>query len=182
MEHRHLVWCRQRSTAFCCDRAPLSIVARAIGHFHTTKAGMARGAAMTTTARRGNSVQTIGTTSPHHDLRPEGRRHLRCRVQDVHWQNARYPDPAQRGARRPALPRVDAVRVVRAGGVHLAMASRPKQPVVICPRCRRRMVTKEYRPMGPKARKAIKFTDSLVEVAYVCENCGAEIKRTIRES
>jgi thymidine kinase len=44
------------------------------------------------------------------------------------------------------------------------------------------MVTKEYRPMGPKARKAIKFTDSLVEVAYVCENCGAEIKRTIRES
>lgn len=46
------------------------------------------------------------------------------------------------------------------------MALRPKQPVVICPRCRRRMVTKEYRPLGPKARKAIKFTDSLIEVAY----------------
>jgi DNA-directed RNA polymerase subunit RPC12/RpoP len=60
------------------------------------------------------------------------------------------------------------------------MALRPKQPVVICPRCRRRMVTKEYRP-GPKASKAIKFTDSLVEVAYVCESCGTEIKRTIRE-
>jgi hypothetical protein len=29
--------------------------------------------------------------------------------------------------------------------------------------------------------KAIRFTDSLVEVAYVCENCGTEIKRTIRE-
>jgi DNA-directed RNA polymerase subunit RPC12/RpoP len=62
------------------------------------------------------------------------------------------------------------------------MALRPKQPVVICPRCRRRMVTKEYRPRGPKARKDIKFTDSLVEVAYVCENCGTEIKRTIRET
>jgi hypothetical protein len=42
------------------------------------------------------------------------------------------------------------------------------------------MVTKEYRP-GPKASKAIKFTDSLVEVAYVCESCGTEIKRTMRE-
>jgi RNA polymerase-binding transcription factor DksA len=30
---------------------------------------------------------------------------------------------------------------------------------------------------GPKARKAIKFSDSLVEVAYVCESCGTEIKR-----
>jgi hypothetical protein len=56
-----------------------------------------------------------------------------------------------------------------------------KQPVVICPRGRRRMVTKEYRPLGPKASKAIKFTDWLVEVAYVCESCGTEIKRTIRE-
>ena len=40
---------------------------------------------------------------------------------------------------------------------------------------------KEYNPMGPKQRKAIKFTDRLVEVAYVCESCGTEIKRTIRE-
>ncbi len=45
----------------------------------------------------------------------------------------------------------------------------------------RRMATKEYNPMGPKQRKAIKFTDRLVEVAYVCESCGTEIKRTIRE-
>jgi hypothetical protein len=42
------------------------------------------------------------------------------------------------------------------------MGPRPKQPVVICPRCRRRMATKEYTPMEPKARKAIKFTDSLL--------------------
>ena len=34
---------------------------------------------------------------------------------------------------------------------------------------------------GPGQRKAIRFTDSLVEVAYVCESCGTEIKRTIRE-
>ena len=61
------------------------------------------------------------------------------------------------------------------------MGPRPKQPVVICPRCRRRMATKEYKPMEPKARKAIKFTDSLVEVVYICESCGTEIKRTIRE-
>jgi hypothetical protein len=43
------------------------------------------------------------------------------------------------------------------------------------------MATKEHKPMGPKQRKAIRFTDSLVEVAYVCESCGTEIKRTIRE-
>jgi thymidine kinase len=43
------------------------------------------------------------------------------------------------------------------------------------------MATKEYKPMEPKARKAIKFTDSLVEVVYICESCGTEIKRTIRE-
>src|SRR6266478_6238838 len=30
------------------------------------------------------------------------------------------------------------------------MGPRPKQPVVICPRCRRRMATKEYKPMEPK--------------------------------
>ena len=62
-----------------------------------------------------------------------------------------------------------------------AMGPRAKQPVVICPRCRRRMATKEHKPVGPKQRKAIKFSDGLVEVAYVCESCGTEIKRTIRE-
>jgi DNA-directed RNA polymerase subunit RPC12/RpoP len=62
-----------------------------------------------------------------------------------------------------------------------AMGPRTKQPVVICPRCRRRMATKEHKPVGPKQRKAIKFSDGLVEVAYVCESCGTEIKRTIRE-
>ena len=36
-------------------------------------------------------------------------------------------------------------------------------------------------PDGTEARKAIKFSDTLVEVAYVCESCGTEIKRTIRE-
>ena len=61
------------------------------------------------------------------------------------------------------------------------MVPRQKQPVVICPRCRRRMATKEHRPTGPKAREAIKFSDSLVEVAYVCDSCGTEIKRTLRE-
>ena len=61
------------------------------------------------------------------------------------------------------------------------MGPRPKQPVVICSRCRRRMATKEYKSMEPKARKAIKFTDSPVEVVYICESCGTEIKRTIRE-
>jgi hypothetical protein len=34
---------------------------------------------------------------------------------------------------------------------------------------------------GPMARKPVKFTDSLVEVIYICESCGTEIKRTIRE-
>ena len=43
------------------------------------------------------------------------------------------------------------------------------------------MATKDYSPTEPKARKAVKFSDSLVEVAYVCESCGTEIKRTIRE-
>jgi hypothetical protein len=43
------------------------------------------------------------------------------------------------------------------------------------------MATKEHKPMGPGQRKAIRVTDSLVEVAYVCESCGTEIKRTIRD-
>ena len=43
------------------------------------------------------------------------------------------------------------------------------------------MTTKEYKPMERKARKAIKFTDSLVEIVYICESCGTEIKQTIRE-
>jgi hypothetical protein len=43
------------------------------------------------------------------------------------------------------------------------------------------MAKNEHKPMGPKQRKAIRFTDSLVEVAYVCESRGTEIKRTIRE-
>jgi hypothetical protein len=43
------------------------------------------------------------------------------------------------------------------------------------------VATKEHKPVGPKQRKTIKFTDSLFEVAYVCESCGTEIKRTIRE-
>jgi hypothetical protein len=34
----------------------------------------------------------------------------------------------------------------------------------------RRMTTKEHKPVGPKQRKAIKFSDSLVEVAYVCDS------------
>jgi hypothetical protein len=43
------------------------------------------------------------------------------------------------------------------------------------------MATKEHKPVGPRHRKEIKFSDSLVEVAYVSESCGTEIKRTIRE-
>jgi hypothetical protein len=43
------------------------------------------------------------------------------------------------------------------------------------------MATKEIKPVGPLARKPVKFTDSLVEVIYICESCGTEIKRTIRE-
>jgi hypothetical protein len=44
------------------------------------------------------------------------------------------------------------------------------------------MATKEHKPMGPEQHKAIRFTDSLVEVAYVCESCGTEIndKREVR--
>jgi len=51
---------------------------------------------------------------PHHDLRPEGRRHLRRRVHD---QRGRHPvdlDPENRGARDPAFPRADAIRTFRA--------------------------------------------------------------------
>ena len=32
-----------------------------------------------------------------------------------------------------------------------------------------------------KQRKAIKLGEDLFAVAYVCESCGTEIKRTIRE-
>jgi hypothetical protein len=39
------------------------------------------------------------------------------------------------------------------------------------------MATKEYSPTEPKARKAIKFSDSLVEVAYVCASTRLKIPR-----
>ena len=32
------------------------------------------------------------------------------------------------------------------------------------------MATKEIKPVGPMARKPVKFTDSLVEVIYMSEN------------
>jgi DNA-directed RNA polymerase subunit RPC12/RpoP len=58
------------------------------------------------------------------------------------------------------------------------MVPRQKQPVVICPRCRRRMATKEHRPTGPEEEKRLLLE---LEVAYVCDSCGTEIKRTLRE-
>jgi hypothetical protein len=52
---------------------------------------------------------------PHHDLRPEGRRLLRGRIQDCRRRRAFDLDPTDRGTRHPTLPRADAVRLVRAG-------------------------------------------------------------------
>jgi hypothetical protein len=53
------------------------------------------------------------------------------------------------------------------------MGKIPKYPVAMCPCCKRRMV--------PKGRKPVLLTDRLVEVAYMCESCGTETKRSLRE-
>jgi thymidine kinase len=36
--------------------------------------------------------------------------------------------------------------------------------------------------MAPKGRKPLLLTDRLVEVTYICERCGTETKRSIRDS
>jgi len=51
---------------------------------------------------------------PHHDLRPERRRHIRGRVQDRQGRVARDLGAEDRGGRDRALPGADAVRSVRA--------------------------------------------------------------------
>jgi hypothetical protein len=38
------------------------------------------------------------------------------------------------------------------------------------------MATKEHKPVGPKQRKVIKFSDSLVEVAMSARAAAMEIK------
>lgn len=53
------------------------------------------------------------------------------------------------------------------------MGSYPREPAVKCPGCQRRM--------APMDRKPILFTDCLVDVTYVCEWCGTQTKRAVRE-
>ena len=53
------------------------------------------------------------------------------------------------------------------------MGKMPKYPVAMCLRCKRRMVL--------KGRKSVPHTDRLMELTYICEGCGTETKRSIRE-
>src|SRR5262249_31202052 len=53
---------------------------------------------------------------PDHDLRPERRRDLRCRIQDGRGRGARNLDPENRGGRDRALPGAYALWAVCAGG------------------------------------------------------------------
>jgi DNA-directed RNA polymerase subunit RPC12/RpoP len=55
------------------------------------------------------------------------------------------------------------------------MALRQKEPVVMCPRCRVRMTRRARPPLK------LKLSDGLVDVSYICERCGTETKRSIRE-
>jgi len=48
-----------------------------------------------------------------------------------------------------------------------------RAPDADCPRCQRRM--------APMDRKPIASTDCLVDVTYVCDWCGMEAKRAVRE-
>jgi len=53
------------------------------------------------------------------------------------------------------------------------MASYPTEPAATCAACQRRM--------APVDRKPILFTDGLVDVTYMCDWCGTETKRAVRE-
>lgn len=53
------------------------------------------------------------------------------------------------------------------------MASYPTVPAATCAGCQRRMAAVD--------RKPILFTDGLVDVTYMCEWCGTETKRAVRE-
>ena len=53
------------------------------------------------------------------------------------------------------------------------MGSYPTEPAATCPGCQRRMAATD--------RKPILFTDCLVDVTYMCEWCGTETKRAVRE-
>jgi hypothetical protein len=53
------------------------------------------------------------------------------------------------------------------------MGSYPTEPAATCPGCQRRMAATD--------RKPILFTDCLVDVTYMCEWCGTQTKRAVRE-
>ena len=53
------------------------------------------------------------------------------------------------------------------------MARLSREPDAECPGCQRRM--------APTDRKPIVSTDCLVDVTYICEWCGMEAKRAVRE-
>jgi hypothetical protein len=56
---------------------------------------------------------------------------------------------------------------------HYDMIYRSREPGAECPACRH--------PMAPMDRNAIVSTDCLVDVTYICEWCGMETKRAVRE-
>jgi RNase P subunit RPR2 len=55
----------------------------------------------------------------------------------------------------------------------LAAFQKKKAPVVICPGC--------HKPMKPGRPEPILFAKGLADITYVCEKCGTETKRTVKE-
>ena len=53
------------------------------------------------------------------------------------------------------------------------MAHYPTEPAATCACCQHRMAAVD--------RKPILFTDGLVDVTYMCDWCGTETKRAVRE-
>jgi uncharacterized protein CbrC (UPF0167 family) len=53
------------------------------------------------------------------------------------------------------------------------MANHPAEPAATCACCQHRMAAVDREP--------ILFTDGLVDVTYMCDWCGAETKRAVRE-
>ena len=53
------------------------------------------------------------------------------------------------------------------------MANYPTEPVATCAGCQHRMAAVDRNP--------ILFTDGLVDVTYLCDWCGTETKRAVRE-
>jgi hypothetical protein len=73
----------------------------------------------------------------------------------------------------PTDSRAEFTKQIRLWSLTGGMANYPTEPAATCAGCQHRMAAVD--------RKPILFTDGLVDVTYMCDWCGTETKRALRE-